>query len=147
MARRVFFSFQYGEDVGRAMVVRNSWITQGREAAGFIDSAAFESLKRQGDAAVRRWIDGQLHNTSVTVVLVGARTCSSTWVGYEIEQSKARGNGLFGINIGQIKDFAGRTSYPCGRIPDGYPFYNWIGDNGYANLGVWIEAAALRAGR
>ncbi len=35
MARRVFFSFKY-KDVSRAMVVRNSWVTQGREAAGFI---------------------------------------------------------------------------------------------------------------
>ena len=36
MARRVFFSFEYG-DVSRAMVVRNSWVTKGREAAGFVD--------------------------------------------------------------------------------------------------------------
>ena len=34
MARRVFFSFEYG-DVSRAMVVRNSWVTTGRGAAGF----------------------------------------------------------------------------------------------------------------
>jgi len=31
MARRVFFSFKY-EDVSRAMVVRNSWVTQGKDA-------------------------------------------------------------------------------------------------------------------
>ena len=29
MARRVFFSFKY-EDVSRAMIVRNSWVTQRR---------------------------------------------------------------------------------------------------------------------
>ena len=44
MARKVFFSFKY-EDVSRAMVVRNSWVTQGKEAAGFIDSADFEKVK------------------------------------------------------------------------------------------------------
>ena len=44
MARRVFFSFKY-EDVSRAMVVRNSWVTQGKEAAGFIDAADFEGGK------------------------------------------------------------------------------------------------------
>ena len=70
MARRVFFSFKY-KDVSRAMVVRNSWVVQGREAVGFVDAAAFENLKRQGDAAIKRWIDGQLNGTSVTVVLVG----------------------------------------------------------------------------
>ena len=46
MARRVFFSFKY-LDVSRAMVVRNSWITQGREAAGFVDAAELEKIKRQ----------------------------------------------------------------------------------------------------
>jgi hypothetical protein len=146
VARRVFFSFEYS-DVSRAMVVRNSWVLQGREAAGFTDAAAFESLERQGDAAVKRWIDGQLNNTSVTVVLVGAATCTSKWVAYEIEQSKARGNGLLGVNISQIKDLSGATSTACGTIPVGYPFYGWNADDGYKNLGSWIEAAAKKAGR
>ena len=44
MARRVFFSFKY-KDVSRAMVVRNSWVTQGKEAAGFVDAADFEKNK------------------------------------------------------------------------------------------------------
>jgi hypothetical protein len=66
MARRAFFSFKY-EDVSRAMVVRNSWVTQGgQQAAGFVDAADFEKIKRQGDAAIKRWIDDQLKGTSVT---------------------------------------------------------------------------------
>ena len=68
MARRVFFSFKYKEDVSRAMVVRNSWVAQGKEAAGFIDAADFEKLEKQGDDAIRNWIDKQLEGTSVTVV-------------------------------------------------------------------------------
>ena len=35
MAHRVFFTFEYERDVSRAMVGRDSWVTQGREAAGF----------------------------------------------------------------------------------------------------------------
>jgi hypothetical protein len=146
MARRVFFSFKY-KDVSKAMVVRNSWVIQGREAAGFVDAAAFESLKRQGDAAIKRWIDDQLNGTSVTVVLVGALTCSSRWVKYEIEQSKHLGHGLLGVNISKIRDLQGATSDCCGRLPDGYPFYQWNNDDGYHNLGAWIEAAAKAAGR
>lgn len=46
MARKVFFSFKY-EDVSRAMVVRNSWVTQGKESAGFIDKAEFEEVKKK----------------------------------------------------------------------------------------------------
>ena len=144
--RRTFFSFEYS-DVTRAMVVRNSWVTQDRTARGFIDAAEFESLKRQGDDAVKRWIDGQLSNTSVTVVLVGAGTCSSKWVKYEIEASIARGNGLLGVDVSKIRDMAGRSTDRCGRIPSGYPFYLWNNDDGYNNLGSWIEKAAKAAGR
>lgn len=60
MARRVFFSFHYDNDINRSMTVRNSWVTQGKEAAGFIDKAEFEQIKRQGDTAVHNWIDKQL---------------------------------------------------------------------------------------
>jgi hypothetical protein len=146
MARRVFFSFEYG-DVSRAMVVRNSAITKGKEAAGFIDAAAFEKLKQQGDSAVKKWIDGQLVGTSVTAVLVGANTCTSKWVKYEIDQSISRGNGLLGIDISKIKDFNGNTSDRCGKIPTGYSFYLWNNDSGYANIGDWIEKAAKDAGK
>lgn len=124
MARRVFFSFKY-LDVSRAMVVRHSWVTQGRDAAGFVDAADFEKIKRQGDSAIKRWIDSQLNSTSVTVVLVGAKTCSSRWVKYEIEQSIARGNGLLGIDISKIKGLDGSTTDRCGEIPKGYKFYLW----------------------
>lgn len=47
MIRRVFFSFKY-KDVSRSMVVRNSWVTQDREAAGFVDAADFEAKKNEG---------------------------------------------------------------------------------------------------
>jgi len=146
MARRVFFSFKY-EDVSRAMVVRNSWVTQGTEAAGFIDAAEFEEVKRKGDDSIKKWIDNQLEGTSVTAVLVGKNTCSSRWVKYEIEKSKERGNGLIGIDVSKIKDLQGNTSDRCGEIPIGYDFYLWNNDNGYENLGEWIEQAAKKAGK
>lgn len=146
MARRTFFSFEYG-DVSRAMVVRNSWVTQGREAAGFIDAAAFEALKKKGDAAIKAWVDDQLGGTSVTVVLVGSNTCDSRWVKYEIEKSVEIGNGLLGIDISKIKDLNGNTTERCGQIPRGYDFYYWNNDDGYHNLRDWIEKAAKAAGR
>lgn len=146
MARRVFFSFKY-EDVWRAMNVRNSWVIAGREAAGFWDAAEFEKVEKQGDAAIQRWIDGQLMNTSVTVVLVGAVTCRSRWVKYEIDASRQRGNGLLGIDISKIGDRSGNTTECCGQIPTGYRFYLWNKDNGRTNLGTWIENAAKAVGR
>lgn len=145
--RRAFFSFKY-KDVSRTMVVRNSWVTQGKQAAGFIDAADFEKIKRQGDLAISRWIDNQLHGTSVTVVLVGEHTCKSRWVQYEIDKSIEIGNGLLGIDISKINCLQKTTTDCCGKLPRGnYPFYRWNADEGYKNMGSWIEAAAKAAGR
>lgn len=146
MVRKVFFSFKY-EDVSRSMVVRNSWISQGKESAGFIDKAEFEEVKRKGDKAIQNWIDKQLEGTSVTVVLIGGKTCDSRWVKYEIKKSIERGNGLIGIDISKIKNLQGETSTRCGQIPSGYEFYLWNNDDGYNKMGDWIESAAKAAGK
>jgi hypothetical protein len=146
MARKVFFSFKY-EDVSRAMVVRNSDVIRGDEKAGFIDKADFEKVERQGEKAIKDWIDKQLDGTSVTVVLVGKSTNRSKWVKYEIDESKNRGNGLLGIDISKIKDLNGDTTDRCTEMPSGYPFYLWFKEDGYSNLAKWIEAAAKKADR
>jgi hypothetical protein len=145
MARKVFFSFKY-EDVSRAMVVRNSDVIRGDEKVGFIDKADFEKIEKNGDQAIKNWIDDQLKGTTVTAVLVGAYTCGSRWVKYEIDQSIKRGNGLLGIDISRIKDLNGNTTGRCGEIPSGYDFYLWNSDKGYENLGKWIDKAAKAAG-
>jgi hypothetical protein len=146
MARKVFFSFKY-EDVSRAMVVRNSNVIKGDQIAGFIDKADFEAVKKQGDQAIKNWINNQLKGTTVTVVLVGAETNKSRWVKYEIEQSIKQGNGLLGINISGINNLQGKSTTCCEKMPKGYPFYKWVADNGYEMLGKWVETAAKAAGK
>lgn len=145
MARKVFFSFQY-EDVQRAMNVRNSNVIASDNKVGFIDKADFEAVERQGDVAIKKWINDQLHGTSVTVVLVGATTDKSKWVKYEIEQSIERGNGILTIDISSISDFTGNTSTCCALRVPGAPHYLWK-NNGREDLGKWIEAAAKAAGK
>lgn len=163
MARRVFFSFHYDNDINRSMVVRNSWVTQGKEAAGFIDKAEFEQIKRQGEAEVHRWIDEQLKGTSVTVVLIGSETLNRPFVQYEICQSIQRGNAVIGVYIHDIRDLRDRTGSVKGNphtiigyyddktpayfddVCDG--IYNYITQNGYVNLGTWIESAAKGHGK
>lgn len=153
MARRVFFSFHYERDVWRASQVRNSWVTKpDREAAGFWDAAAWEEVKKKGEEAIRRWINKQLEGTSVTVVLIGAETSERKYVQYEINQNWDRGNGLIGIYIHNLKDRNGKTDIK-GTDPfvklgyKGIRTYNWVSDNGYENLGDWVEAAYERAQR
>jgi glycosyltransferase involved in cell wall biosynthesis len=126
MARKVFFSFHYERDVWRVNIVRNSWVTKGNyTTAGFIDAAEFEKVKRQGDQAIRRWIDDQLEGTSVTVVLIGAETYSRKWVRYEIIKSFDRGNGLLGVYIHNIKDKNGMIDS--------------MGPNPFDYVGVYID--------
>lgn len=146
--RKVFFSFHYDEDVDRAMVVRNSWVTKGgQEAARFVDKADFEAVKKKGALAIKRWINKQMEGTTVTVVLIGARTCTRRWVKYEIEHSIARGNGLLEIDISKIKNLRGKTATRCGwMLPTEYADYGWYKDDGYKKLGAWIEKAAKQAG-
>jgi hypothetical protein len=162
MARRVFFSFHYDNDINRAMVVRNSWVVPGKEAAGFIDKAAFESVKRQGEKAVQNWIDKQLDGTSVTVVLIGAETLSRPFVQYEICQSLKRGNGVIGVHINNIRDMSrgtapqGNIHTSIGNYSDGSPayfdaiadsIYDYTNGYGYNNLGQWIENSAKKHGK
>lgn len=59
--------------------------------------------KKQTDAEIKKWIDGQLSGCSITVVLVGSNTCKSKWVKYEIEKSIELSKGLLEIDISKIK--------------------------------------------
>ncbi len=161
--RRVFFSFKY-EDVFKVNVVRNSGVLKNNSyEAGFIDKAEREKLKKQTVSKIKNWIDKQLEGTSVTVVLVGENTWESNWVLYEIKQSIEKRNGLLCVYIHEIKDQYSNMSQK-GKSPFieqlgwisskdemlNYPCcsnYNWISDDGYNNLGDWVEKAAKQAGK
>jgi hypothetical protein len=163
MVKRTFFSFHYKNDVWRANQVRNSWVTKDNiEAAGFVDAADFEKVEREGEAAIKRWIDNQLERTSVTVVLIGSDTSNRPYVIYELEKSWEKGNGILGIYIHQLKDKDGRTDTQGSNLfgaifksryddkqyfYERFETYDWFTDDGYNNLGKWVEAAAKKAGR
>jgi hypothetical protein len=163
MARKVYFAFHYQRDIWRVNQVRHTWVTkEDIEEAGYIDAADFEKVERQGEEAIKRWIDNQLEGTSVTVVLIGYETHNRKYVSYEIEQSYNRGNGLLGIYIHNLKDRNGMTDYKGDNPFDTwyitkngqkiyfsqiYPTYDWVNDDGYNNIGDWIEAAAKKAGK
>jgi hypothetical protein len=164
MARWVFFSFHYERDAVRAGQVRNSNVIKDKsiETSDFIDAARWEEVKRGGDEAIKRWIANQLNGTSVTVVLIGAKTAERKWVKYEIDESLKKGNGLIGIYIHKCPLFDGSidTKGPNpfdnlyfdknGRkqyLSEIYKTYDWIDDNGRENLGDWVERAAGKTGR
>ena len=162
MARRVFFSFHYERDIWRANVVRKSWITKDRIDAGFFDASLWEKAKTKGKEALKKLVRDGLKNTSVTVVLIGAETSKRPCVDFEIMESCKEGKGLLGVYIHQIEDIEGDTDKkgvnPFSTIyttkngkkkylSECYPVYDWVNDDGYNNIGTWIEDAAKDAGR
>ncbi len=122
MSRRTFFSFRYKNDNWRAAIVRNSWVTQDRIAAGFFDSVIWESMKKETDTAIESWIDKQLNGTSVTVVLIGSNTYGRKWINYEMVSSNRRKNGMLGIYINKLEDSQGNTSSKGKNPFDYYKF-------------------------
>jgi hypothetical protein len=39
------------------------------------------------------------------------------------------------------KDRDGNTSTPGNPLPSSYRLYDWVRDDGYTNLGSWVELA------
>lgn len=158
MARKVFFSFHYERDVRRIQQVRQSWVIRERGAAQpFYDKAEFEDAKRRV-GGIEKWIEEQMSGCSVTAVLFGRETYHRDWVKHEILRSYERKMGILAIDIHRIRDPL-TGSDQQGRNPlehwkaDGLPFtqlyrtYDWVADDGYNNIGAWIERAARAAGR
>ncbi len=153
MARKVFFSFHYERDSQRAAQVRNADMLADEDEYGVIDAVGWEKLEREGDDAIKRWIQSQLNGTSVTVVLIGAETAKRPWILYEIEESWKRGNGILGVKIHNVKDLDGETDTPGENPLDQIQFtdgtvlssaaktYDWVADNGREHLGDWVENA------
>lgn len=155
MSRRpVFLSFCYKDDVTRVQQIRNmGTIIEGQP---LLSSNDFETIKRQGETAIKNWIDGQLKYKQCLIVLIGKNTADRPWVQYEIRKAHEMGKPMFGIYIHNLKGLTGVSSkgnnpfdkvfganhqYKCydpSHIDyDGFRAYNNI----EKNIESWIEAA------
>lgn len=107
MARRVFYSFHYDRDNWRAATVRNIGVVAGNSPASDND---WETVTKDGDAAIKRWIADQMDRRTCTVVLVGTHTANRKWINYEITKSWNDGMGVVGIHIHGLKNADGKVS-------------------------------------
>lgn len=176
MARRVFFSFHYQDDIWRANQVRNSWLAHGGQAESFYDDSLWEEARTKGDRAIKRLINSKLPRASVTAVLIGEETASRKYVRYEIRRSLELGKGILGVYIHRLKNKDGGTCWE-GTNPfdsfyedgtdrstfflfrlfdDGFgqealaasvDTYDWKVDDGFKNFAKWVERAARNAGK
>lgn len=158
MARKAFYSFHYVPDNWRAAQVRNAGVLEGNAPVSDND---WETVKRGGDAAIDRWIDGQLDGKSCAVVLIGAETASRYWVRREIVKAWNARKGVVGVYIHGLKDRLGSQSVkganPFDQITmdrDGRklsgivkaydpPYYlsNQVYEHIATNLASWVEEA------
>lgn len=101
MKRKVFYSFHYDNDVMRTQQIRNIGMLEGNTPVSVND---WETVKRGGDDAIKKWIDDNMQDKDCVIVLVGSETANRPWVKYEIRKAWDSGKGLFGIYIHNLKD-------------------------------------------
>ena len=99
--RQVFYSFHYDNDVFRVQQIRNIGALEDNKP---VSANEWESVKRGGEASIKKWIDDNLRYKSCVIVLVGEETANRKWVRYEIEKAWELGKGLVGVYIHNLKD-------------------------------------------
>jgi hypothetical protein len=156
MARRAFYSFHYKPDNWRVSQVRNIGAVEGNAPASDND---WETVTKEGDEAIKRWINNQLSGRGCTIVLIGAATAGRKWINYEIEKSWNDAKGVLGVHIHNLKDVSGNQStkgsnpfsgisvgnVSLSSIVNAYDPPYYASKDVYAyienNLESWIEAA------
>lgn len=98
------------------------------------------------------------------MVLIGKDTLNREFVQFEIQKSIERGNAIVGLKIHNISDMLTKTITTTGNvhtvigvweftqkdiyfdeISDG--IYDYVLQDGYQNLGNWIEGVAQKKGK
>lgn len=92
----VFYSFHFGNDVMRVQQIRNMGMIDGNEPVSKND---WETVKKNGKAAIEKWIDDNMKYKRCVIVLIGTDTHERPWVIHEIKKAWEDGRGLVGIHI------------------------------------------------
>ena len=120
MAKSVFYSFHYLRDVHRVQLVRNINALEGQP---LLNAQGWESVRRQGDQAIKNWIQKEMAYKKAVIVLIGQETASRPWVKYEIKKAWADRKPLLGVHIHGLSsmgsvDSLGRSPFnPAAGIP------------------------------
>ena len=156
MTRKAFYSFHYKPDNWRVSQVRNMGVIGGNQPVTDND---WETVLRDGDTAIKNWIDSQIKGKSVAIVLIGEKTANRKWITYEINKAWNEGKGVLGIYIHNLKDKDGYQSKkgdnPFEKINiDGHELLNivktynppyltstYVYDHIKENIEKWIEKA------
>lgn len=155
--RQIFYSFHFDNDVMRVQQVRNIGALEDNAPVSPND---WETVKRNGDAAIKKWIEDNMRYRSCTVVLIGTQTSQRPWVDYEIRKAWADGKGVLGVYIHNLKcprngtTWKGANPFDNIGMSDGSRMSQWVQcydppswdayGNIRANLEAWVEEAIAR---
>jgi hypothetical protein len=154
MVRTIFIGYNCEEDTWRAELIRRCLENEDFHAYGFWDPAFLEQIKKEGKEAIRQLINMEFKGAEATIVLIGRYTYDSPWIEYEIRKSHIKEKPIIGIYIHNIRKGDGETCEK-GRNPfnkiivniggrrdvlaNHIPVYDWIEDDGRANIRKWIQ--------
>lgn len=156
MARRVFFSFHFGNDAWRVAQIKNIGALD-RNAPVTVNE--WEEVKKGGERAIKKWIDDNMFGRSCVVVLIGSETYARPWVLYELQKAWNDGKGIVGIHIHNLLnqnqetslegpnplDYVHNGTTPLSRIFKTYRTRATISTSVYAqisnNIDTWVEDA------
>jgi hypothetical protein len=161
MAKKVFFSFHYDRDAWRVQQVINMGAL---EEQAILNAQKWEEVKRQGNAAIEKWIADQMAYKSAAVVLVGRETADRPWVKHEIAYAWDHRKPLVGIRIHGLANKEGKTDSAGGNpfskvelkgggnVGQYVPLYTPTGSNSQAvygdikkNLTAWVDGSYQRS--
>lgn len=107
MAKKCFLSFYYDEDSWRVSQVKNMGAI---EEQPLLTANKWEEIEKEGDDAVKEWIENNMRGKECLIVLVGSNTSGRRWVKYEIKRACEKKIGVLGIYIHNLKDASGNQS-------------------------------------
>jgi hypothetical protein len=161
MAKSVFFSFHYDRDYWRVQQIIQMGAVEGQT---ILNAQKWEEVKRQGDAAIEKWIADQMAYKAAVVVLVGSETASRPWVRREIAYAWDNRKPLVGVRIHGLSDRNSNTDSPGsnpftevklkngGSVGDHVTLHTPSGGTSQAvyasikaNLTAWVEGAYKRS--
>lgn len=153
----VFYSFHFDNDVMRVQQIRQMGMIDGDEPVSKND---WETVKRNGNASIEKWIENNMKYKRCVVVLIGTQTHARPWVKHEIRKAWSDGRGLLGIHIHNLrcpnngtctkgtnpfeqftfKERNDRVITPPVYDPPANDAYGYI----KSNLAAWVEDAIAR---
>lgn len=101
MAKKVFLSFYYDEDVRRVSQVKQMGAL---DEQPLLSANDWEKVESGSDDAIKRWIHEQMKDKICNIVLIGTNTYRRPWVKYEASYAWNNGLAVMGIHIHNLKD-------------------------------------------